>query len=30
MSSRRGSQHLSTGSVRDYPETIYEEVIIKG
>jgi hypothetical protein len=30
MSSRRDSQHLSTGAVGDYPETIYEEVIIKG
>ena len=30
MSSRPNSQHLSTGAVPDYPETIDEEVIIKG
>jgi hypothetical protein len=30
MSSRRDSQHLSTGAVRDYPETVYKGVIIEG
>jgi len=30
MRSRRDSQHLSTGAVRDYPETNEKEVIIKG
>lgn len=30
MSSPRDSQHLCAGTVTDYAETIYKEVIIRG